>query len=84
VNGSKEIMEDNVNLVLDVKEEENSCKNPSDLDKEAVYAEDIFNGKQEIKAAVASSSGKQLYFHSDFSFLDSDEEVESKSTKASS
>ena len=30
---------------------------------------------------VASSSGKQLYFHSDFSFLDSDEELESKSSK---
>ena len=32
-------------------------------------------------AEVASTSGKQLYFHSDFSFLDSDEELESKSTK---
>ena len=75
---SKKIMEDNVSFVPDVKEEENSSKIPSD------FAENTIKGKQEIKEAVASSSGKQLYFHSDFSFLDSDEEVESKSTKASS
>ena len=59
------IMEETVSMSTDVKEEENSCMNVSEFGK----------GKK------ASNSGKQLYFHSDFAFLDSDEEIESKSTK---
>jgi len=48
------------------------------FEEETVFAENLSNSVEE-NGLVSGSNHKKLYFHSDFSFLESDEEV--KSTK---
>eukprot|EP00092_Neocalanus_flemingeri_P002723 GFUD01002916.1.p1 GENE.GFUD01002916.1~~GFUD01002916.1.p1 ORF type:complete len:596 (-),score=115.32 GFUD01002916.1:243-2030(-) len=68
-------MEDRVETLLDVKDEADNSRNYEDMEEVTVFAESLSNGKEE--KALASTKEKVLYFHSDYSFLDSDEEVES-------
>ena len=70
-------MENRVDTPQHVREDVSKPKDVFEVvEEERVFAENLSNVKEE-NVFLASSSEKGLYFHSDYSFLDSDEEVES-------